>query len=121
METTPDRVPEPDRDLVDEEAEAAAAEAAAIGGRVDAADDADPAQRAVEEGGGGYAEGFEQAEADLIENAEHGEGGHDRGVPEPESDRSGAAYSDADSVDRIDETAPLGGSERKPVEDPAER
>ena len=121
METTPDRVPEPDRDLVDEEADAAAAEAAAIGGRVDAADEADPAQRAVEEGGGGYAEGFEQAEADLIENAEHGEGGHDRGVAEPESDRSGAAYGDADSIDPVDETAPLGGSEDSAIEDPAGR
>ena len=121
METTPDRVPEPDRDLVDEEADAAAAEAGAIGGRVDAADDADPAQRAVEEGGGGYAEGFEQAEAELVENAEHGEGGHDRGAPEPESDRSGAAYGDADNIDHTDESGPLGGSEGGPVEDPAGR
>jgi len=111
MEHTPDRVPEPQRDRVDAEAEAAAAEAGAIGGHVDAEDDVDPAQRAVEEGGGGYAEGFEQAEADLIESAEHGEGGHDRGVPEPESDRSGAAYGDADNADRTDETAPLGGGE----------
>ena len=109
MEQTPDRVPEPDRDRVDEEAEAAAAEAGAIGGRVGIEDEADPAQRAVAEGGGGYAEGFEQAEADLIESAEHGEGGHDRGVPEPESDRSGAAYGDADNVGHTDETAPLEG------------
>ena len=102
METTPDRVPEPDRDLVDEEADAAAAEAGAIGGRVDPADAVDPAQRAVEEGGGGYAEGFEQAEAELVENAEHGEGGHDRGLPEPESDRSGATYGDADDIHHTD-------------------
>ena len=31
MDTTPDRIPEPDRDLVDAEADAAAAEAAGIG------------------------------------------------------------------------------------------
>ncbi len=121
MDRTPDRLPEPDRDRVDAEADAAAAEAGAIGGRVDPDDDVDPAQRPVEEGGGGYAEGFEQAEADLIESAEHGEGGHDRGIPEPESARSGAAYGDADNIDRTDETAPLGGSEGGPTEDPAGR
>ncbi|MBA2506494.1 MAG: hypothetical protein H0V29_11210 [Thermoleophilaceae bacterium] len=33
----------------------------------------DPAFEAVEEAGGGEAEGFEQAEADLIENAENAE------------------------------------------------
>src|SRR5918998_1028013 len=98
MESTPDRVPEPDRDLVDDEA---AAEAAAIGGRV--SENEDPAQRPVEEAGGGYAEGFELAEADLIESAEHGEGGHDRGIPEPESALSGAAYADADNFDHTDD------------------
>ena len=68
-----------DDDVVREEEEAAAAEAAAIGGRPgDDPMDADPdrfdrerdeAFRAVEEGGGGEAEGFEQAEALLIEHA----------------------------------------------------
>jgi hypothetical protein len=33
----------------------------------------DPAWQAVDEGGGGEAEGFEQSEDLLIENAEHGE------------------------------------------------
>ncbi|MBA3301536.1 MAG: hypothetical protein H0T15_06665 [Thermoleophilaceae bacterium] len=33
----------------------------------------DPAFEAVEEAGGGESEGFEQAEADLVENAEHGQ------------------------------------------------
>ena len=117
MESTPDRVPEPDRDLVDDEAAAAAAEAAAIGGQV--SDNENPAQRPVEEAGGGYAEGFELAEADLIESAEHGEGGHDRGVPEPESTLSGAAYADADNIDHTDEAGPLGGDEGGPTEDPA--
>jgi hypothetical protein len=68
-----------DDDVVREEEEAAAAEAAAIGGPPE--EDllsADPdrfdgergeAFRAVEEAGGGEAEGFELAEASLIEHA----------------------------------------------------
>ncbi len=64
---------ENDRDpLVDEEAEAAAAEAGAIGG-VAGDEDLDPAERAVREGGGGESEGFEQAEDELIEHASHGD------------------------------------------------
>jgi len=120
METIPERVPEPDRDRVDAEADAAAAEAAQIGGRVEE-EDLDPADRPLAEAGGGYAEGFELAEADLIENAEHAEGGHDRGVPEPESDRSGAAYGDPDSFDPTAKTEPLEGPEGGAVEDPAGR
>jgi hypothetical protein len=63
-----------DDPLVREEAEAAAAEAGRIGGR--APDDVDPADRPVQEAGGGVAEGFEQAEAALVDHAEHtaGEG-----------------------------------------------
>ena len=120
MDTTPDRVPEPDRARVDAEADAAAAEAAQIGGRTEEGD-LDPADRPLVEAGGGYAEGFELAEADLIENAEHAEGGHDRGVPEPESDRSGAAYGDPDAFDPTAKTDPLEGPEGGAVEDPAER
>ena len=37
----------------------------------------DPARQPVEEAGGGVAEGFEQAEEDLIENASHGDGAGD--------------------------------------------
>lgn len=120
MDTTPDRVPEPDRDRVDDEADAAAAEAAQIGGRIEP-DDLHPADRPLVEAGGGEAEGFELAESELIDNAEHAEGGHDRGVPEPESDRSAAAYGDADDFDRTDETAPLEGPEGGPTENPAGR
>jgi hypothetical protein len=66
-ETGPERDP-----IVEEEAEAAAAEAAEIGGP--APDDPvdDPAQRPVVEGGEGQAEGFELAEAELVDNAAHG-------------------------------------------------
>jgi hypothetical protein len=68
-----------DDDFIREEEEAAAEEARAIGGRPEEDPlDSDPdrfdgvrneAFRAVEEAGGGEAEGFEQAEALLIEHA----------------------------------------------------
>jgi hypothetical protein len=62
-----------DDPIAEEEAEAAASEAAEIGGP--APDDPvdDPAERAVVEGGGGQAEGFELAEQELIDNAAHGD------------------------------------------------
>jgi hypothetical protein len=59
--------------------DAAAAEAAEIGGRpsddpppADPAD-RDPAMEPVREAGGGEAEGFEEAERELIEHASHGD------------------------------------------------
>lgn len=78
---------EPGRDpIADEEADAAAAEAAEIGGP--APDDPvdDPAQRPLVEGGEGEAEGFELAEEELIDNAEHGDEKRfpDRDAPPPE-------------------------------------
>jgi hypothetical protein len=69
-----DNATQTDRNLPWEEAETAAAarEAAAIGGR--AGDEGiDPAHRPLLEGGEGVAEGFELAEADLVEAAEHGD------------------------------------------------
>ena len=83
--------PEEERDpIAEEEAEAAASEAAEIGGP--APDDPvdDPAQRPLVEGGEGQAEGFELAEAELIENAEHGDQkrfpNRDAGRPEEPTD-----------------------------------
>jgi hypothetical protein len=68
------------------------------------------AMRPVEEAGGGEAEGFELAEADLIENASHGDG-----VGNPEVDaidnesveslRSTAAYGEPDEVDATEVTS----------------
>lgn len=62
--------------LADEEAEAAAAEARAIGGKptrdLEAELEVDESMRAVYEGGGGEGEGFEMAEAELIEHAQQG-------------------------------------------------
>jgi hypothetical protein len=93
-----------------EEAEAAA-EAAAIGaepGRVPGRDDdlippgesTDPARRVVEEAGGGEAEGFELAEAELVDRAENFRG------PSPvvdaervsEDDRANTEYGESDTV-----------------------
>jgi hypothetical protein len=92
--------------LVEEQEDAAAAEAASIGGEVKTDTD-DPALRPVEEGGGGVQEGFEQAENDLIENASHGDGA---GNPERdaidnesiESERSTAEYAEPDELDAPD-------------------
>ena len=58
----------------------------------------DPAFEAVDEAGGGEAEGFEQSEELLIENAEHGE--HTTaldGFPEEREDEPDrASYGEAD-------------------------
>lgn len=69
-------MPGPDR--AHEEAEAAAAEAAAIGGRTSSEPGqsdggTSEAERPLAEAGGGEAEGFEQAERELIEHASHGD------------------------------------------------
>lgn len=70
------------------EAEAAASEAARIGGDAGGEQAEDPAQRPVREGGGGEAEGFEEARDALVEHASHGDQAgaqavlSDRGAPE---------------------------------------
>jgi hypothetical protein len=61
------------------------------------------ARRAVEEAGGGEAEGFEEAERELEERASHGEEGgeplSDAFTPEEESDRATVRYGEPDEVD----------------------
>jgi hypothetical protein len=89
-----------------QEAEAAD-EAAHIGAEPGFDDDelppgesSDPARRAVEEAGGGEAEGFELAEAELIDRAENPRG------PSPfadrervsEDDRAETVYGESDSI-----------------------
>jgi hypothetical protein len=97
-----DEMRETDPDPLDREADAAAAEAGGIGGRVPE-QDLDPAARPVVEGGGGEAEGFELAEEALIDNAENLDGGadplSDAFTAEAESDRAGAEYGEADEVE----------------------
>ena len=85
-----------DDDLVRREEEAAGTEAASIGGRAPA--EGDPAQEPVAQAGGGQAEGFEEAERELIEHAEHTAG---EGTPRPdqmgeEAEVDRAAYGEAD-------------------------
>jgi hypothetical protein len=102
---TPAAEPEPaprDDALVAAEEAAAAAEASAIGGpRLDDAH-GDPALEPVYEAGGGDAEGFELAEAELIENASHGEGRadplFDAPTPEVEADRATAVDGEPDEL-----------------------
>lgn len=60
----------------EQEAQAAAREAAQIGGRA-GDEDLDPAQRPLIEAGEGVSEGFELAEEGLIEAAEHRDGSVD--------------------------------------------
>jgi hypothetical protein len=105
-----------DDELVREEEEAAAEQAARIGGQGGAGDVSDPAERPLAEAGEGESEGFEQAEAELIENAEHGEGNPegDAFTPEnAEAKRSGAEYGEPDEVESTevedDSAGPEGG------------
>ena len=81
--------------------EAAASEAAEIGG-AGPSYEGDEADRAVAEGGGGEAEGFEQAEQALIEQAEnldaHRSPRRDAFTPEQEADSSTGEYSEADDA-----------------------
>jgi hypothetical protein len=94
---------ERDDDRIAEEEAAAAAEARAIGGRAGDEDDWSPEMRPVYEAGGGDAEGFEIAEQDLIDNAQHSDGRgdplSDAFTPEVESDRDGASYGEADEIE----------------------
>ena len=85
----------------EDQVDAAAAEAARIGGPPPHAD-LDPAERPVAEGGGGVAEGFEQAEDDLVRQAshEHAAVAPDEAAfePETEADRSTGLYGEPDEL-----------------------
>jgi len=78
--------------LIEEEEEAAAAEVRLMGGPNDLDAGGDPAMEPVYEAGGGEAEGFELAEADLVENATHGDG-HGDPMRDAFSTRSASASS----------------------------
>ncbi len=104
----------PDDRLADQEAEAAAAEAARIGG-ANPLRGTDPAERPVREAGGGEAEGFEEAEAALMRQASHEDPGtsptQEEFEPEEEADRATAVYGEPDEVDPTEGT-------RDPAEGP---
>jgi hypothetical protein len=97
--------PEEERDpIAEEEADAAAAEAAEIGGPAPDDPAVDPAERPLVEAGEGEAEGFELAEAELVDNAEHGDEksfpNRDAGRPEEPTD---TAYGEPDQEIHQDE------------------
>lgn len=79
---------------VREEAEAAAREAGRIGGpgSPEAVDEED---QPLAEAGGGVAEGFEEAEQDLIEHASHGEP-----APDPSDEAFEPELDEEEDVDR---------------------
>jgi hypothetical protein len=100
--TMDDELDLPEDPLLRREESAAAAQARAIGGP--APDyEVDEEHRALEEGGEGEAEGFEESERELIEGGSHGDArfAPDANAPEPEveSDLSTAAYGEPDEVD----------------------
>lgn len=94
------REPDPDEQLVREQEDAAAAEAGAIGGRREPGDERDEAIRPLEEAGEGEAEGFEEAERELVEHASHGDPAPDPSrLAEEENEQAldaGVEYGDAD-------------------------
>lgn len=90
-----------DDPVVRREEDAAAAEASEIGGAAPEVE-GDEASRPVEEGGGGVAEGFEQSERQLAQQASHEENLGDPAsdaIEETESDRGTARYGEPDEVD----------------------
>jgi hypothetical protein len=93
-----DRV-DPDA-LVEEQEDAAAAEAGGIGGRGPDYHEDDPAAIPLDEAGEGESEGFEQAEEALIRNASHED---PSGPPTSETfgdeENVGSEFGEADGVD----------------------
>jgi hypothetical protein len=101
-EMRPEEEPDP---IAEEEAHAAAAEAAGIGGPTPDDPGVDPAQRPLSEAGEGEAEGFELAERDLEDIASHGDQHRfPDNVPSPPEEQSDAAvYGEADEAKPEDE------------------
>lgn len=94
---------ERDEAVVREEEDEAGAEAAAIGGIRDPDTD-DPAEQPLVESGEGEAEGFELAERDLEEIAEHGDQHRfPDGMAAPEEPRDGDGYGEPDEAIPPDE------------------
>lgn len=99
-----DETPRDEDRLIDEEEDAAAAEAARIGGR-SGMEGMDEAERSAAEHGGGESEGFEEAEELLEEHASHGDPGADplRDAPEIEPEEDPGTYGEADEVEPADQ------------------
>ena len=100
MNAAPD---ERDEDFIEDEEAEAAREAAAIGGKVQADTD-DPAEAPLIEAGEGESEGFELAEKDLEDIAEHGdEHRFPDGLSQPEEPQDPDEYGEADEAIPPDE------------------
>jgi hypothetical protein len=94
---------ERDEDFIEDEEAEAAREAAGIGGTVPKDTD-DPAEAPLLEGGEGESEGFELAEKDLEDIAEHGdEHRFPDGMSQPEEPQDTAEYSEPDEAIPPDE------------------
>jgi len=92
-----------EEEIAEEEAEAAAREAGAIGGKV-RRDAEDPARQPLVEAGEGEAEGFELAERDLEDIASHGdERSFPDNVPSAPEEPTDAEYGEADESIRSDQ------------------
>lgn len=111
--------PRAEDDLVRREERAAAAEAGELGGPAPEPE-GDEASRPLEEAGEGEAEGFEQSERQLGEEAAHGEGGvspeTDAFTPEVEADRASSTYAESDEIDPMEVTS----DPREGPDDPGE-
>jgi hypothetical protein len=116
----------PEDDLLRREEEAARREAAGIGGRRPEYENeeglpADESERALDEAGQGYEEGFEVAEGDLVESASHAENRYDPSVEDFGDDESAG---DADVLDaepdEVDVTETVRDPNAGPGEDPGE-
>jgi hypothetical protein len=105
MNESPEGDP-PQDDIVEAEEDAAGAEAAGIGGR-SGMEGMDEAKRASAEHGGGEAEGFEEAEQLLQENASHGEPAGDplTDAAAPEAEPDPGTYGEADEIDSTETDA----------------
>jgi hypothetical protein len=92
--------PTVDESLIREEEEAAAGEAARIGGR-SGMEGIEEAKRSAAEHGGGEAEGFEQAEELLEEHATHGDSRVDplRDAPAAEQEEDPSIHGEADEIE----------------------
>jgi hypothetical protein len=92
-----------DEDFVEDEEAEAAREAAGIGGTVQQDTD-DPAEAPLLEGGEGESEGFELAEKDLEDIAEHGDEKHfPDGLAQPEETQDPDKYGEPDEAIPADE------------------
>jgi hypothetical protein len=124
MEDTDRTEPDPiDEEIVREETEKAAEEAARIGGPGAADDDLDEAERPLVEAGEGSQEGFEEAERELIEHASHGDEAPspESLAGEPEADRADVEFGEPDQIESTERPEEGLDDRERPDEPPSKR